>query len=99
MVRVLTNMTKSYCLGYEDGRIRPGRLGQWDVYRNAHNWGLTEDQCILISGLPADEVGTESEKAKIILTGFDPDDNDQVEAYRYMTSMTLAEAYRRLAEE
>src|SRR3989344_4970758 len=39
-------------IGVEQGQIRPGFLGQWDVYYSL-NGQMSEVECVALSGLPA----------------------------------------------
>lgn len=39
-------------IGFESGQLRPGELGQWDLYYNSQEWNLPENERRLISGLP-----------------------------------------------
>jgi hypothetical protein len=42
-------------IGYEFGMLRPGKMGQWDLYDLTMEM-LSQDQRLLISGLSASEV-------------------------------------------
>lgn len=62
--QVLDFFTVPSNIGFEQGQVRPGELGQYDVFYMSLEWGLTEDERRLISGLPTEAlVEMEIEKA------------------------------------
>lgn len=53
----LSIYTQPNCIGYGQGKIRPGKLGQWDMYYFLTlDTEATDTEALLISGLTATEV-------------------------------------------
>lgn len=64
-------------VGYEFGQLRPGKLGQWDLYWNMtgeQSVGCDENETLIASGLTAAEVAKEKRREHYRENYVDPDD-------------------------
>lgn len=64
-------------VGYEFGQLRPGKLGQWDLYWNMtgeQSVGCDENETLIASGLTAAEVAEEKRREHYRRNCVDPDD-------------------------
>lgn len=76
-LRWLSIYTQPDNIGYEQGGIRPGELGKWNLYYNTMEM-LPQNERLLISGLSASKVAAEEEKDEFRHTyGLDPDNPDR----------------------
>lgn len=82
--------TASDNVGYEMGQLRPGKLGQWDLYfwLTDLEVGCPENEAILASGLTAAEVEEEKKREDLLEACVDPDNPEEVFNYRIMKEMT-----------
>jgi hypothetical protein len=64
-------------VGYEFGQLRPGKLGQWDLYWNMtgeQSIGCDENETLIASGLTAAEVAEEKRREHYRGNCVDPED-------------------------
>jgi hypothetical protein len=78
-------------IGYGQGQIRPGKLGQWDVFYELEMWGIPRAERLLLAGLSNLEVRAEEEKEELRSYGIDPDNPDEVAEHQCLKNMTPQE--------
>ena len=88
VMAALGMMTAADNIGYEQGEIRPGDLGKWDVYELCKMWGFAEAHCLLASGLSAAELKIENDRMTLESAGVDPDDPRAVREYHAVNAMS-----------
>lgn len=92
-------------VGYEFGQLRPGKLGQRDLYHNLtgeQSVGCDENETLIASGLTAAEVAEEKRREHYRENGVNPDNQFSValfEQYQNMTPEELDAEIARLEEE
>ena len=87
VMSALGMMTAADNIGYEQGGVRPGDLGKWDVYEMCKEWGFTEAYSLLASGLTAAELKVENDRITLEHAGVDPDDPRAVREYHAVKAM------------
>src|SRR3989344_6005155 len=68
-------------VGYEFGQLRPGKLGQWDLYFNLtgeQSVGCDENETLIASGLTAAEVAEEKRREHYRENYVNPDDQLEI---------------------
>ena len=77
-------------VGYETGQLRPGKLGQWDLYFWLTDGEIDciENEALIASGLTAAEVAEENRREYYRRNYVDPDDPLDVARFNLMMSMT-----------
>ena len=87
-------------VGYEgpmESQIRPGKLGQWDMYDVYLAEHTLEEERLLISGLTAEEVAAANRRIFLNDSGIDSDDPAQVAAAARLDAMTPAQVKEEIA--
>ena len=80
-------------VGYETGQLRPGKLGQWDLF----GWltdpeiGCDENEALIASGLNAAEVADERRRENLRENCVDPDNEAEVADFERRRSMSSEE--------
>lgn len=80
-------------VGYETGQLRPGKLGQWDLF----GWltdpeiGCDENEALIASGLTAAEVADERRRENLRENCVDPDNEAEVADFERRRSMSSEE--------
>jgi len=82
-------------IGFGQGQIRPGELGQFDVFYASEPYHSLQDR-LLISGLSEDKVKETEREQEMKDFGWDPDNPEDVKEYEYFNSMTRPEAEAQL---
>jgi hypothetical protein len=85
-------------IGYEQGEIRPGEIGRWDVYyRLLTDFNVPQTECLVMSGLTAKQVAEEEQLSQIEeMCGLDRNsptfsqELDEVEKLRRMSQKQLS---------
>jgi hypothetical protein len=78
-------------VGYEFGQLRPGKLGQWDLYWNLtgeQSVGCDENEALIASGLTAAKVAEEKRCEHYRGNGVNPDDNLEIAMFERIQSMS-----------
>lgn len=82
--------TEKNNVGYDLGELRPGKLGQWDLY----NW-LTDpenhcdkNEALIASCLSASEVAEEERRQQCHEDGVDPDSKREIVAFERLKGMS-----------
>mgnify|MGYP001612445239 CR=1 FL=1 len=78
-------------VGYEFGQLRPGKLGQWDLYWNMtgeQSVGCDENETLIASGLTATEVAEERRRERLRMNCVDPDDPRDVAMFDRLHGMS-----------
>lgn len=75
-------------IGYGQGQIRPGALGQWDVFWELEMYGVPYAERILLSGLSEVQVEAEEKRMRMKGRGYNPDDPDDVAEFERLERMT-----------
>lgn len=81
-------------VGYEFGQLRPGKLGQWDLYWNMtgkQSVGCDENETLIASGLTAAEVAEEKRGEHYRGNGVNPDNQLATAMFDRLQGMSLAE--------
>lgn len=91
VVSFVGSATQADNIGYEPGQIRPGKLGQWDLYDLLREFGCSEEECLLASGLTAGEVAAEERREELRRCGVNPDDPQDVAEFERMEAMSPEE--------
>ncbi len=92
-MRYFNDYTASDNVGYEMGQLRPGKLGQWDLY----GWltdmeiGCDKNEALIASGLTAAEVAEEEKRSHYEAHCIDPDDAAEVADFERRQQLTPAE--------
>ncbi len=80
-------------VGYEMGQLRPGKLGQWDLY----GWltdleiGCNENEALIASGLTAAEVAEEKRRENYRDKCVDPDNQFEIARFERIKGMNPEE--------
>jgi len=74
-------------IGYGEGQIRPGKLGQWDVFFALEQFGIPYEKRLLLADLSDSAVQKEMEKWEIQSFGYNPDDPREVAEFRRIRNM------------
>jgi hypothetical protein len=85
--------TKPDAIGYEQGQIRPGELGKWDLYYLLMEW-LGGSDLYIVCDLTASTVAQEEKREQLRNRGYDPDNADDVRQAEMLDSMSSAELDR-----
>ena len=79
-------------VGYEFGQLRPGKLGQWDLYWNMTGeqsvGGCDENEALIASGLTAAEVAEEKRREHYRGNCVDPDDQLAIVVFDRLQGMS-----------
>jgi hypothetical protein len=78
-------------VGYEFGQLRPGKLGQWDLYWNLageQGIGCDENEALIASGLTATEVAEEKRREHYRELCVDPDDQLAIAGFERIQRMS-----------
>lgn len=80
-------------IGYEQGQLRPGKLGQWDLYYwlTDHEIRCDKNEALIASGLTAAEVAEEERRDSYRENGVDPDDKAEVAMFEHLKGMSPEE--------
>lgn len=95
-MRWLHIYTQPNNIGYEFGMLRPGKMGQWDLYDNTMEM-LSQDQRLLISGLSAGEVTASDRDERYGLDPSDPNYLQEVASIERMQAMSPEELDNEIA--
>lgn len=77
-------------IGYEQGQLRPGKLGQWDLYwsmTGEQSLGCDQNETLIASGLTAAEVAEEARHHHLWEQHVDPNDPREVAQYERLKRM------------
>jgi len=85
-------------IGYDQGQIRPGELGQWDIFYELEMFGIPYAERILLSGLSDIQVQAEDKKMKMENLGYNSDDPTEVLEFERHGRMTPDELDREITE-
>ncbi|OHA18347.1 MAG: hypothetical protein A3B08_02360 [Candidatus Taylorbacteria bacterium RIFCSPLOWO2_01_FULL_43_44] len=82
-------------VGYEFGQLRPGKLGQWDLFHTltgpqSQNI-CDENETMIACGLTATEVAEEVRREHYLTNGVNPDDKFAVVAFERVNRMSPEE--------
>lgn len=78
-------------IGYGFGQLRPGKLGQWDLYWNMtgeQSVGCDENETLIASGLTAAEVAEEKRREHLRENCVNPDDNLEIVTFELLQGMS-----------
>jgi hypothetical protein len=78
-------------VGYGFGQLRPGKLGQWDLYWNLtgeQSVGCDENETLVVSGLTAAEVAEEKRREHYRENCVDPDDQLAIAVFNRFQSIS-----------
>lgn len=78
-------------VGYEFGQLRPGKLGQWDLYWNLtgeQSVGCDENETLIASGLTAVEVAEEKRREHYRENGVNPANNLEIAMFERLQGMS-----------
>ncbi len=78
-------------VGFNFGQLRPGKLGQWDLYWNltgAQSIGCDENEVLIASGLTAAEVAEEKRREHYRDKCVDPDNPFAIERFEILQGMS-----------
>lgn len=78
-------------VGYEFGQLRPGKLGQWDLYWNLtgeQSVGCDENETLIASGLTAAEVAEEKRREHYRENCVNPDDQLEIAMFDRLQGMS-----------
>jgi hypothetical protein len=78
-------------VGYEFGQLRPGKLGQWDLYWNLtgeQSVGCDENEVLIASGLTATEVAEEKRREHYRGNCVNADDSMEVAMFERLMDMS-----------
>lgn len=77
-------------VGYEMGQLRPGKLGQWDLYHWLTDLEIhcDENEALIASGLTAAEVAEEKRREHYREHCVDPDNQFEVAMFEQLQSMS-----------
>lgn len=86
--------TASDNVGYNFGQLRPGKLGQWDLYWNLtgeQSVGCDENETLIASGLTAVEVTEANRREHYLENCVDPDDQLATATFDRIQGMSSTE--------
>jgi len=93
-------------VGYEFGQLRPGKLGQWDLYRHLtgeqSTVGCDENETLIASGLTAAEVAEERHYEHYHGHGVNPDNQLEMamfDRFQYMSTEQFDAEIARLEKQ
>ena len=95
-MRWLHIYTQPNNIGYESGMLRPGKMGQWDLYDETMET-LSLDERLLISGLSAGEVAISDRDQRYGLNPSSPNYAREVADVESLEAMDGAELDREIA--
>ena len=78
-------------VGYEFGQLRPGKLGQWDLYwtlAGEQGIGCDKNEALIASGLNAAEVAEEKRREHYREQCVNPDDQFEIANFERIQRMT-----------
>ncbi|MBI1833623.1 MAG: hypothetical protein HYR90_02240 [Candidatus Andersenbacteria bacterium] len=78
-------------VGYEFGQLRPGKLGQWDLYWNLtgeQSVGCDENETLIASGLTAAEVAEDKRREHYRENCVNPDDPFEIAMFDRLQDMS-----------
>lgn len=81
-------------VGYEFGQLRPGKLGQWDLYwtmTGEQSLGCDQRETMIASGITAAEVAEEGRREYYRGCGVNPDDQFAVVQFDRLQGMSPEE--------
>jgi len=87
VISFVSGATQAHNIGYDSGEIRPGKMGQWDIYGLLQEFGCSEEERLLTSGLTAEEVAREEEREELRSHGVDPNNPMEVAQIERLKSM------------
>ena len=85
--------TKKDNVGYKPGQLRPGELGQWDLY----HWltdpeiGCEKSEAIIASGLTPTKIQEEEIREYYRESGIDPDNTEEMRIFDRIVNMSSDE--------
>jgi len=97
VISFVSEATQADNIGYDSGQIRPGNMGQWDIYDLLLEFGCSEEERLLTSGLTADEVAEEERREKLRSRCVNPDDPRAVADYERLEAMSPEELNEEIA--
>lgn len=74
-------------IGYGSGQIRPGDLGQWDVFFALEQFDILYEKRLLLADLSDSAVQREMEKNEMQSLGYNPDDPAEVAEFHRIKGM------------
>ena len=75
--------------GYEQGQLREGELGQWDLYFALYqDFGHSKVEAAMGAGLTLEQIQQEERNQDILDSGFDPDNEWDVREYEILENAT-----------
>jgi biotin operon repressor len=78
-------------IGTGKGMIRPGELGQWDVFYTLVDSYPEETDRMILAGLTPGQIGTHKLRNEMKARGYDPDNPDDVREYDQMRGVSSDE--------
>lgn len=92
-------------IGYGFGQLRPGKLGQWDLYgylTGDQSLGCDENETLIACGLTVAEVADQKRRECLRMNNVDPDNRFEVAMFNQFQGMSpeqLDEEIARLEEQ
>ncbi|KKS28844.1 MAG: hypothetical protein UV60_C0028G0008 [Parcubacteria group bacterium GW2011_GWA2_43_11] len=93
-------------IGYEFGQLRPGKLGQWDLYCNLTGEqsaiGCDENETLVACGLNAAEIAEENRREYYRMICVNPDDKLEIamfDRFQHMSPEEFDDEIARLEEQ
>ena len=99
-MRWFNTYTEKDNVGYEFGQLRPGKLGQWDLYWNLtgeQSVGCDENEALIASGLTATEVAEEKRREYYRARFVNPDSPLEIAEFERINAMKPTELNSEIA--
>lgn len=91
-------MTEVSNIGLEQGQVRAGNIGRWDIYSTLLPMPMADaKEAMLLAGISDGEMAEEIRRLKINNAGFDPDDPKDVAEFEELEGMTPEQLDARIA--
>lgn len=86
-LRLLLDLIRPGNIGFGQGQVRPGKLGQWDVYY-ALAGAVRPSEQVVLAGLSVEEIAEAQWCSFLRQSGVDPDNQKEVEEFSRIRQMT-----------
>jgi hypothetical protein len=86
-------VTKIKNIGWQGGKIRPGKPGQWDVFR-ALAGKFSQVECLILSDLSVIDLAIATRRVRLLKTGVDPNNSTEVAEFDRIQRMSSSEVER-----